>query len=216
MDSNHELEATKYIEDPDALVALCESVTSKFLNSINDSELRQKQAQLIEVSRSIDQLTKLSVSIPDELRNLKIGLVTELETQTQSKIKLENILMGLKEIVKHIEVTYSTNSPKKKRTHRRRSKSGLPQTNQKLYRNEIIDALKILGGSGTHLEVIDIIEESMKGKLLEGDFEKRAGGLLVWKNNVHWARNSLKDDGILRSDSPRGTWELSEEYKCDS
>jgi hypothetical protein len=213
MDDNHELEPRNYIEDPDALVRLCQSVINELLASINAAELREKQAQLIEVSRSIDQLTKLSIGIPDELRNLKISLVTEIEIQTQSREKLEKISVGLKETVKLIDSAHFTDPPKKKRTRRRRPKSDLPHTKKEVFRSEIIDALKILGGSGTNKEVIDIIEERMKEKLLPGDFEERARGALVWKNNVHWERNSMREEGILRSDSPRGTWELSEEYK---
>ena len=213
MDNKHELDARKYIEDPDALVALCESVLNDLLASINDTELREKQAQLIEVSRSVDQLTKLSIGIPDELRNLKIDLVTEIETQTQSREKLEKILVGLKDILKIIDAAYFTDTPKKKRTRKRRPKSDLPHTKHEVFWTEIIDALRILGGAGIAKEVKEIIEESMKDKFLPGDFEKRRDDELVWRNNVHWARMYMKNDGILRNDSPRGTWELSEEYK---
>jgi len=213
MDSNHELETRNYVEDPNALVALCESVLNELLGSINDSELREKQAQLIEVSRSIDQLTKLSIGIPDELRNLKINLVKEIEIQTKSREKLEKILVGLKENINIIDAAYITDPLKKKRIRRRKSKSDLPRTKKEVFRDEIIDALRILGGSETNKEVIDIIEDRMKDKLLPGDFEKGARGMLVWKINVHWERNSMREEGILRSDSPRGIWELSEEYK---
>ena len=102
MDNNHEAKIKNYIEDPDALIALCQAVLNQLLASINDTELREKQAQLIEVSRSIDQLTKLSIGIPDELRNLKISLLTEVESQIQNKEKLEKILVGLKELIKII------------------------------------------------------------------------------------------------------------------
>ena len=186
MDNNHEAKIKNYIEDPDALIALCQAVLNQLLASINDTELREKQAQLIEVSRSIDQLTKLSIGIPDELRNLKISLLTEVESQTQNKEKLEKILVGLKELIKIINAAYITEPPKKKRTRKRYPKSGLPQTKKEVFRSEIIDALKILGGSGTNEEVIDIIEKRMKDKFLPGDFEKRSRGIPVWKNNVHW------------------------------
>ena len=210
MDNKHELDARKYIEDPDALVALCESVLNDLLASINDTELREKQAQLIEVSRSIDQLTKLSIGIPGELRNLKIDLVTEIETQKKSREKLEKIIMGLKEIVNPIDVAYFT-PPKKKRTRKRRSISEL--TRREVFRIEIIDALKILGGAGKVSEIQEIIEKRMKDKFLPGDLDKTASGELVWKNDVRWARIDMKNDGVLRNDSPKGTWELSEDYK---
>lgn len=206
-------EIRNYVENPDILLALCQAVLNELIGSTNDTELREKQAQLVEVTRSIDQLTKLSIGIPDELRNLKINLVTEVEAQTINREKLDKLWIGLKEIINTVDSTYLTSPSKKKRKRRRKSNSNLPHTKKEVLRDEIIDALRILGGSGTNREVVDIIEEHMRDKLLPGDFEKRARGTLVWINNVHWERNTMKEEGILRSDSPRGIWELSEEYK---
>ena len=64
MEDNNDLSTKKYYEDTEALVDLCESVFNHMLVSINDQEIRQMQAQLIEVSKSIDKLNKLSISIP--------------------------------------------------------------------------------------------------------------------------------------------------------
>ena len=107
VDNNYEAEIKNYIENPDALVTLCETVLNELLSSINDTELREKQAQLKEVSRSIDKLTKLSIGIPDELRNLKISLITEIETQTKKRDEVEQILVGLKEIIKIVDAAYT-------------------------------------------------------------------------------------------------------------
>lgn len=213
MDNKHEVEIKNYIENPEALVNLCQSVLNELLAPVNDTELTEKKAQLSEVSRSIKKLEKLSIGIPDELRNLKISLLTEVETQIKTKNKVEKILVGLKEMIKIVESAYFAEPSKKKRTRKRYPKSNLPHTKKEVFRSEIIDALKVLGGSGTNVEVLKIIEERMKDNLLPGDFEKRSRGMLVWKNNVHWERNSMREEGILRSDSPRGMWELSEEFK---
>ena len=188
MDNNREVEIKNYIENPDALIALCESVLNDLLGSIDDSDLIQMQAQLIEVSRSIDQLTKLSIGIPDELRDLKLSLMTEIEVQSQIREKLEKLLVQLQENVNRVNALYFTKHPKKKRRRRKKTRSDKPHTNPDVFRVEIIGALKSLGGSGTNKEVIEIIEERMKDKFLPGDVEKRARGVLVWKNNVHWVR----------------------------
>lgn len=212
MDNRQETHPKNIVENPNDLIAICESVLDELLNSIKDDKLKVKQAQLVEVARSVDQLTKLGIEIPEDLRNLKLSLLADIETQKQSQEKLENLLAGLKELVAKVETTYLSAFPKKKQSRKTKTKSSLSITNQNEYRDEIIDALRILGGSGSIHEVMDIIEERMKDKFLPGDFERRARGGLVWKNNVQWARNSLREEGIIRGNSPRGTWELSEEY----
>ena len=213
MDHNIEKEKINYFDDPDELVELCDSIVTDMLISINDSDITQKQAQLIEVSRSIDQLDKLSIGIPDELRNLKISLVTEIEIQLKNRENLEKIFVGFKKIIESINASEFVKDSKKKRRRRRKSGSDLPRTQQDVFRNEIIDAIRSLGGKGTPVEVRKIIEERMKDKFLPGDIDSLSDGRVVWKNRVHWERNNMRNEGILKGDSPRGIWELSEEYK---
>ena len=213
MDNNIEKEKINYFDDPDELVELCDSIVTDMLISINDSDITQKQAQLIEVSRSIDQLDKLSIGIPDELRNLKISLVTEIEIQLKNRENLEKIFVGFKKIIESINASEFVKDSKKKRRRRRKSGSDLPRTQQDVFRNEIIDAIRSLGGKGTPVEVRKIIEERMKDKFLPGDIDSLSDGRVVWKNRVHWERNNMRNEGILKGDSPRGIWELSEEYK---
>jgi hypothetical protein len=213
MDSSQKLEPQYFIDNTDALVSLCKSVLDELLKSLNEEGQKVNQAQLIEVSRSIDQLTKLGISIPDELRNLKLSLIAEIENKGKMKEKFGTLLTGLKTTISSSESAFLSIFPGKKQSRKRRTKSDPPITNQDDFRVEIIDALKILGGSGSINEVMEIIEERMKDKLLPGDFEKRSRGNLVWKNNVQWARNSLREEGIILSGTPRGIWELSEEYK---
>jgi restriction system protein len=37
------------------------------------------------------------------------------------------------------------------------------------------------------------------------------GGLTPrWRNTAQWARNSLREEGLIRDDSPRGIWEITD------
>lgn len=213
MDNPIIVDVKTYVDDPDSLINLCESVLNIQLSSLNNSELTEKQAQLIEITRSVTQLEKLAITIPDELRELKISLLTDVENQNRNKGKLEHLLLELEKVTNAAKVAYEREFPKKQRTRKRRQRSDAPHTKQDVFRQEIIDALKVLGGSGTIKDVLKIIEERMKDKLQPGDFKTTSRGEPLWKNNAHWARNSLREDGILRGDSPRGIWELSEDYK---
>ena len=33
---------------------------------------------------------------------------------------------------------------------------------------------------------------------------------LRWRNAAQWARNSMVNDGLMKNDSPRGVWEISD------
>lgn len=31
-----------------------------------------------------------------------------------------------------------------------------------------------------------------------------------WRNSAQWARNTMRQEGLLKDDSPHGTWEITE------
>jgi hypothetical protein len=78
-------------------------------------------------------------------------------------------------------------------------------------RESIIQALTELGGSAHCSKVLDRMEELLEDKLLPGDLETRGkNGEPVWQNNARWERQRMVNEGILRSDSKFGYWELAE------
>ena len=57
------------------------------------------------------------------------------------------------------------------------------------------------------------MQEHLQHRLLPGDLETRASsGEVVWENNTCWERYNLVQEGILKSDSPRGVWELNGDH----
>jgi restriction system protein len=81
----------------------------------------------------------------------------------------------------------------------------------------ILKVLMQMGGSGKTQTVIDAVGEEMKGVLKPKDFEihKSSGKQLRWRNTCQWARNLMvNSDGRMRSDSPRGIWEISDKGKA--
>ena len=51
----------------------------------------------------------------------------------------------------------------------------------------------------------------MASAWLAGDRQPVSTGDERWWNATCWARSNLVKEGYLRNDSPRGTWELSEQ-----
>jgi hypothetical protein len=75
----------------------------------------------------------------------------------------------------------------------------------------IIEVLKSRGGRAKVAEALEGVGERLKDKFLPGDLEVRQDGKTpAWRNNAQWERLRMVHDGVLRSDSPNGVWELSE------
>ena len=100
------------------------------------------------------------------------------------------------------------------RKHRRdlgRLRRGLRTPEQAYYR-PILRALQGLNGSASLNDVLDQVLQVMRGELKEVDFEPLASEpeMPRWRNAAQWARNSMVKEGLLKSDSPRGIWEISD------
>jgi len=58
------------------------------------------------------------------------------------------------------------------------------------------------------------VEAKMKYKLTKLDHAKLPSGAYVrWKNYAMWERKNMVDDGLLKKDSPRGIWEITNKGK---
>jgi len=82
---------------------------------------------------------------------------------------------------------------------------------QKEYYIPILEALVELGGSGKVREVLDIIHRKMKDRFSPLDLEPVPSGKDIrWESTVKWARNWLREQGYISSDSPWGVWEITD------
>lgn len=98
-------------------------------------------------------------------------------------------------------------SGKLKRT-RISSDQKVPQSE---YREPILEALAEMGGRGTREEVLQRVEERMQHRFTPADEQSLpVSPELRWKKSASWERMQMVDDGLLRDDSPRGVWELSD------
>ncbi|MCX7905990.1 MAG: winged helix-turn-helix domain-containing protein [Bacteroidetes bacterium] len=77
----------------------------------------------------------------------------------------------------------------------------------------ILRALVALGGQAPMSKVLEHVYNQMKPHLKQVDLQ----GLPLhpktprWRNTAQWARLTLVKKGLLRSDSPRGIWAISEQ-----
>lgn len=86
------------------------------------------------------------------------------------------------------------------------------RTPEKAYFQPILESLRELGGSAQMNRVLELVFERMRTRLRDVDHEPLASDPETprWRNAAQWARNTMVQEGLLRDDSPRGTWEISD------
>ena len=92
-----------------------------------------------------------------------------------------------------------------------RLRKGL-RTPEAAYYRPILEVLAEMGGAGETGEVLDRVGRKMKGLLKDVDFDPLASGPdnPRWRNAAQWARNAMVREGLLKADSPRGVWQISD------
>jgi hypothetical protein len=84
---------------------------------------------------------------------------------------------------------------------------------EKEYRVPILEALLEMGGKGTVKEIFGIVEEKMKYRFSSLDLEILKSGYIRWQLMTAWQRMRMVKEGLLRSDSRRGIWEITDKGK---
>ncbi|HLA80653.1 MAG TPA: winged helix-turn-helix domain-containing protein [Thermoleophilia bacterium] len=77
------------------------------------------------------------------------------------------------------------------------------------YRYPILEALYERGGSAPASQVIATVDKRLNDRLTELDRAAAVSGQVRWANRAQWQRVALVREGLIKSDSPRGSWELT-------
>lgn len=95
-----------------------------------------------------------------------------------------------------------------------RLRKGL-RTPEAAYYLPILKALIELGGSAKMQSVLDKVYKAMKPILKDVDHEPLASDpdMPRWRNSAQWARNTMRQEGLIKDDSPHGTWEITQAGK---
>lgn len=89
------------------------------------------------------------------------------------------------------------------------------RASEEVFRVPILEVLVSMGDSGKVRDVLAQVEKMVHDQLSEADYEHLPStpNSTRWYNTAQWARNSLLQEGLLRDDSPRGVWEISQAGK---
>lgn len=202
-----ESELEYYVENPDRLLDLCREVLERLDTGTGGEAAKQLQA----VSAAIAQLQKQGIAVPDGLRAEKLRIADAQASHEASSGKFRDLVEGLDQLVRpHLGKIRGKQDQAGDFKIRRRSRDDADTTDKETFHRLIIEILRSFGGRAKVSEVLDEIERQMQCQFTPRDLEARIGGMLVWKNNAQWERLRMVKEGILRSDSPHGIWELNE------
>ncbi|MGI6460145.1 MAG: winged helix-turn-helix domain-containing protein [Candidatus Hydrogenedentales bacterium] len=86
------------------------------------------------------------------------------------------------------------------------------RTREEAYYQPILNAILQLGGSAQMSDVLEQVHAAMKNTLQDVDFDPLASDpdMPRWRNAAQWARNSMVKKGLMKSNSRRGIWEISD------
>ena len=79
------------------------------------------------------------------------------------------------------------------------------------YLEPIIEVLYERGGMASGKDVLEIVKQRTKHLLSDVDYELVNGNIPRWRKGAQWTRQTLIKQGLLKDDSPRGIWELTEQ-----
>src|SRR5262249_50312095 len=84
-------------------------------------------------------------------------------------------------------------------------------TPTKAYWRPLLQTLVELGGRGRRERVTAIVGEKMKEILTRADRGRLpTSNYIRWENRVAWQASNMRRDGIMKDDSPRGIWEITD------
>lgn len=78
------------------------------------------------------------------------------------------------------------------------------------YALPILRALDQFGGSATTNEVLGAVRQLMAEELRPVDLSRRSGRHFYWDNRAQDMRRELVNKGLMKGNSPRGIWEISD------
>ncbi len=210
----NDCDVARFVKEPDLLIELCREVIDQIEADSDDPASQIKEAQLREIAKAVEKLEKMGVAVPDALRAEKTRLAAELGSKAVASGVLNLLFDGFGDILKGLKSRLNRSGPPTPSGAKGGKRSRSPKTDKKVLRENIIRALRTFGGRAKVTAVIEEMERQLTGKLLPGDLEWRATtNEYAWQNNAKWERYQMTQDGTLRSDSPRGYWELDEDHR---
>ncbi len=203
-----------YVADPQRLLALCRQVVEHLKAMAGAAASAEKRRELKQVEEAITTMEKLGIKPPPELLAKRDRLLTEMRPPEEVQQALHYLQAEFANILSDLAMLTEPASPPTPKRQPVGKPHRLPLTHMEVFKEQIINALRQLGGRAEAAAVVEQVGKQLQGRLTPGDLKWSAKrGMYAWQHKTHWARYELTRDGVLKGDSPRGIWELSDKYQ---
>ena len=173
---------------------------------IPQAHLEQYAKELdAEIKRTEESIRSLQAKLEDLQRRRAAVSYLEQPTRQHSGTNGGNAPSG------------SAATPWAVNAQRRRRTTGNGHREQTLYSEfdrPLLESLVALGGKSSAEEVLQNMKSRMAPILKPRDFDVVSSGEERWRNTARWRRNALVKLGLLKPDSPRGIWEITDAGKA--
>ncbi len=208
-------ELDRFIKNPDLLSDLCREVVSRLdletPEDRADTTLPEMEAQLREISKTIDRLERINVAIPDVLRAEKTRLAAALAAKSEATEALERLVDSLGNLLRDLRIRLQRRKPQLTFVGVSTERVSGDRLSRSDLRDSILRGLRSLGGSAPKERVLEAVEADLQGKFLPADLVWLSqSNKFSWQNAAKHVRSEMVKEGLLRHDSPKGVWELAE------
>lgn len=201
-----------YVKAPSLLVDLCREVIDGLDASTDDFDVGEREAQLREISKTIERLEKAGVSVPDVLRAEKTRLAAALGVNDDSIRRLIELSDGLSVVIRELRERIERRQPKILTLIPHPLRKSPERLTRQQLRDEIVASLRALGRKAPRKDVFREMEKNLADKFFPADLvvhtAKDGTRYYSWQQAARKERTRMVDDGILGIDTATGEWEL--------
>lgn len=133
----------------------------------------------------------------------------------ENATNLSNFREKVKELQKEWRNVFTSKIPEKLKKIKREKKlqKGL-RTPEEDFQIPVLESLVELNGIAKVNDILKKVYEKMKDKLNSYDLKRLPNNPQKrWENAAQWSRYTMVKEGLLSSDSPSGTWEITSKGK---
>jgi len=169
-------------------------------------------------------LKQVNAAIEESLTRYTVALQRgDLDAKQVESEKQENLIDSRRqlEILKDMwsDLVGERNVLRDQKSGGRPARAGSQALNGRITPREayvvpILVALDEKGGKGDSAQVVRRVGELLADRLTDHDRGLLKTGGIRWQNYARWARQSMKEQGLLRSDSPVGIWEMTDKGRA--
>jgi len=141
----------------------------------------------------------------------KAQTITDFREEVLHLQRKWEVLFPNEEVEADIPVQSSANQEILERRSLGRLQRGM-RTPEQEFRVPLLKVLMDKGGSASMREVLAELEKRMNGILKDVDYNPLPSDpdTIRWRNTAQWSRQAMVNEGLLKNNSPRGIWEISD------